>query len=207
MLKPQNKIIDAVLGKNTESENDYFAAIGRLVTEYAVAEAAAFMLTLWASKLPEENARIIFGGMRFSDLKERLVRLIAAHHPDFSDELDKNLKQLNIIGIERDKLAHRSVAYYDKIGVLVSNAMTAKYLERAEAHIFSIEQLEAMRTDCSRIFLRLLFPVYGSRLDLDAQNYLFRPWSYKPALPKKPSKHQNRGARTKHPHPPESSHE
>ena len=60
---------------------------------------------------------------------------------------------------------------------------TSKSLAAAEIDAFRLEDLEAMSSDCGRIFLRLGFieePSKKQAMEESLLKFLFRPWSYTP---------------------------
>jgi hypothetical protein len=63
--------------QNKPEEDKFFAAFGRFIASYALAEAAFHIAARHFSGLPEGKARAILGGMRISDLIEKLRALIA----------------------------------------------------------------------------------------------------------------------------------
>ncbi len=80
-------------------EKEYYEAVGRLIIHYARAEAAAHVAVRRISNLSDRHARIIFGGMRFGDIAERLRKLASDTQPDnISDDFGKTIDQFNIIG-------------------------------------------------------------------------------------------------------------
>lgn len=173
-----------------EEKKGYYAAVGRLITSYAKAEAAARVAARWASPgLSDKHARIIFGGTRFPDLSERLMRL-ARDTCSYESvaELQALLDQFNLIGTNRDRIAHMSSEYDYQLGLVVTNKLTAKDAEKAEGHTFSMSELEAMADDCDAIFTRFLNVNYtkepGPALSLARLGASF-PWRYRPAEPQR----------------------
>ena len=194
----------ALLGKKLMAEQQvpFYAALGRFITAYALAEAGVHIAARYFSGLSEKNARVIFAGMRLGDLSERLRKLtLNTSHFSSVDEL---LLQLDVIGTERDKLVHRLVEYDPKHGLTVTNKLTVKSLENVEIHNFSIDELEAMKEDCTRIYFRLTAEIKG----LDGPSAtkhgvtilsLYGPWRYKRPQPKKKQKQRRASPRSQKP--------
>ncbi|MCC0000214.1 MAG: hypothetical protein H6870_14775 [Methylobacteriaceae bacterium] len=173
-----------------EEEKGYYAAVGRLVTSYARAEAAARVSVRRASPgLSDKQARIIFGGMRFPDLSERLMRLAKEIcDQEWIAELQTLLDQFALIGTQRDRIAHMSSEYDYQLGLVVSNALTAKDADKPESHTFSLPDLVAMADDCDLIFTRFL-NIHFSKDPLPPLSLrrlgVGIPWRYTPAGPQK----------------------
>lgn len=164
------------------SEDDYYAAVGKLITSYAKAEAAANIFTRKLSGLSDESARFIFGGMRLADLTERLKNLAKYHNHESCEEIENILKQLDIIKSERNKIAHMEAEYKHSIGIELTNISTAKSLGNTSKEIFTIEHLSQMESDCIIIYFRFYMLTHGElELSEEIINWLRSPWSYRPA--------------------------
>jgi hypothetical protein len=172
----------------SQNETRYFAELGKMITAYARAEAGVHFLARYLSGLPDTKARAVFGGMRLSDLTERIRQMLRIDkRPDgIYQEVDACLVQLSVIADQRHKLVHRMVEYAGS-HLSVSNALTAKSLATIEADVFSERDLRNMQLDCGTIFLRLLRVIAPDIHVEDAEvDALVRaPWRYKP--PKRPS--------------------
>ena len=119
-----------------EKERAFFEALGRLATDYAMAEAGVHELARRISGMPDEKARLIFGGMRLIDVikRTRAILHLDRHVPDKIKEFDDCMVRLDLIGQNRDKLVHRAVSYEsDKLRV--SNEYTARKEDDAEIQI------------------------------------------------------------------------
>ncbi|HXH47036.1 MAG TPA: hypothetical protein VNK51_24755 [Bradyrhizobium sp.] len=172
------------------TEEEYFAAVGKLITGYAAAEQAVHTLARRLSKLTDAKARIIFGGLRIADLAERirgLLRLSKASQKRISD-IEACLSQLDRISEQRNRLAHRWVHYFD--GRLVcSNVANAKTITATEVVFFELSQLEAMNSDCIAISYRLVqIGVKGG--SKNTIKWVREPWRYIPAPPAPRQKRQ-----------------
>jgi len=129
------------------------------------------------------KARAVFGGMRLSDLTERIRQMmrIDKRQDGIYQEVDACLVQLSVIADQRHKLVHRMVEYAGS-HLSVSNALTAKSLAAIEADVFSERDLRNMQIDCGSIFLRLLRVIAPDIHVEDGEvDALVRaPWRYKP---------------------------
>jgi len=172
-----------------EEDTPYFAALGRFISAYALAEAAAMMLTRSLSGLEDERSRIAFGGMRLSDISERLRKFAELEElPDEKiDCIEDCLQQLSQIGKQRDKLVHRRVSY-EEGHIHVSNSFTSKSLLSFEEDKFSIYDLKRMQSDCETIYIRLHTIEYPNLLG-NAKwgdiRILHSAWKYTPPSPKR----------------------
>jgi hypothetical protein len=171
-----------------------YAVIGKFVAEFARAEAFVHLLACRRSGLGDERGRIIFNGMRFGDLAERLrglMRLAEDDPGEFAD-MDSCLTQLDLIGKQRHKIAHRYVNVWQKL-LSASNLYISKSFDSHETDVFSLDQLNDMIADCERIRNRILRHTDGEsrrreKHDPDWLPELFAPWRYN--LPKPEIKKQ-----------------
>ena len=171
--------------------NDLYEVIGRLVVEYARAEAYVHLLTCRVLG-NDAIGLIVFNGMRLGDLADRIrgmLRAQKARKDDYAD-IDSCLTQLTEIGKVRQKLAHRFVEMGpDEIST--HNLYTAKTVEGQEIDVFKPFELNAMIADCQRIRARILRHTDGEarrreRHDPSWLPVLFEPWRYKPPRPNPP---------------------
>jgi hypothetical protein len=130
-----------------ESEPGYFAELGRMITAYAEAEAGVHFLARHFSGLPDAKARAIFGGMRLSDLTERIRQMMRIDETtgNIYREVDDCLVQLVVIADQRHKLVHRMVDYTGT-SLSVSNPLTTKSLAAVERDVFSHSDLGKYET-------------------------------------------------------------
>jgi hypothetical protein len=136
--------------------NALYEVVGRLVVEYARAEAYVHLL---ACRVLENDAigSIVFNGMRLGDLADRIrgmLRVQKADKDDYAD-IDSCLTQLTEIGKVRQKLAHRFVDMGPD-SITTHNLYTAKTTEGQEIDEFEPYLLNAMIADCQRIRRRIL---------------------------------------------------
>jgi hypothetical protein len=151
----------ARLAGTPKEELECYAAFGRFIAAYALAEAGVHIAARQFSGLPEDKARVIFGGMRLTDLAEK-VRKLTARTPQF-EEADVLLTQLDVISKERDKFVHRLVEYDSKDGFKVTNRLTVKAVENVDLRTFKIAEIKMMELDCKAIFFR--FGILSNQLE------------------------------------------
>lgn len=167
------------------NEGPYYQAIGTFIVAYAQCECTVHELARKLSGLKDEKARILFAGMRIGDLTTRLRGLL--HVSRWSNTTKKDiedcLKQLDVVGLERDKMVHR-YSNYEMGSITFSNEMTAKSMLSAEKDSFSMNDLTRLERDCLAINLRLthvLRPTFRkiARLDPESLKRLHGSWWYK----------------------------
>lgn len=176
-----------LLGIEPPDDSQYYEAIGRFIVAYAQTECILHELARKFSKLKDERARVIFSGMRLGDLTSRLRALlrISGCSKSTLGEIEACLKQLDVIGLERDKMVHR-YSHYEMGSITISNQMTAKSLLTYERDAFTIIELGHLNLDCLGIYLRLahiLHPPAKRKMKREAPSTyksLHAPWRYKP---------------------------
>jgi hypothetical protein len=176
-----NPLAAAFAAWQRPEDEPYFAALGRLVSAYAYGEANVHVLARQLSKLDDAKARGIFGGMRFSDLTDRVHHMMAVDNTpkEIAEEIKSCLQQLNVIGEYRDHIAHR-LAYYKDGLLFITNALTAK--SKIEVKAFSLSELQEMRMDCLAVALRLSAVAFPEiERDDEVSAAARRPWLYKPS--------------------------
>ncbi|MBR0693492.1 hypothetical protein [Bradyrhizobium lablabi] len=191
-------------------DTPHYEAVGRFVTSFANAEAAVHLLVRQLSGMPDDKARIVFGGMRLPDLTEIIRRLMRIDNAPLSNQtvIDDCLTQLVAISKRRHSLVHRGASFFDG-KLVVSNVLISKHLHSSELEVFEIEELRAMQLDCGTICLkldRIINPDQANPFSLTDSFVLGRPWRYKHAPPRTP----NLRSRAKSPKPkrrPPASHE
>ena len=177
----------------------YYASLGRFIVAYAAGEGAIHELARKLSGLKDEKARALFGGMRIGEVitKTRALLAHSTKSPAVRQDIEACLKQFDVVGLQRDKMVHRTTSFLgDKFSI--SNESTAKSLLQVEKDLFSIEDLMCLQLDCLTILLRLM--PYTNPLLRRISSAVFRgalhgPWQYKrarPAAPKKPSRKSRR---------------
>lgn len=184
-LVTKKNLLLASLLKGGRTEAEIYEAIGRLVTQYAMAEAALHVAAWKISGLSEERGRLIYSGMRTADIVKRVRGMFEANRNEQSirDDFEACYTQLNVIGTARDHLVHRAVNY-EEGKLKVSNEVTARVINKAESHVYSWDDLFNMRGDCLSISYRFLCLLLDIPPETEGARQLQRargPWLYKPA--------------------------
>jgi hypothetical protein len=187
-----------------ESSQNY-EAVGRLITAYANAEGALHQLARHLTGLSDEKARVLFAGMRVSDITDRVRALVRLNKTDSETaaDIEACLVQLNEIASRRHSLVHRGSIFVFGV-LLVNNVSTAKTMEGIEQETFRHAELKDMTSDCENIYLRLtqiVRPIDGSP---EFSAGLRQPWRYKPARPKAQNQSRQKGSGSQKP-PPDAS--
>jgi len=167
------------------SEKDYYATIGEFIVSYAQAECLVNQLGRKLSGLKEDKARILFAGMRFGDMKSRILAMlrISKRTQKTKKEIEVCLQHLDVIGLERDKMCHRSFAY-EAWSVRITNQLTAKSMLEYEQDLFSLGDLLAMQLDCLKITIRIshvINPALRREANKRFLHQIHGPWTYTPA--------------------------
>jgi hypothetical protein len=176
-------------------EDRIYAAFGRFIASYALAEAGVHIAARFFLGLPDNKARLVFGGMRLGDVIDRLRQLSA---PEHANEIEELIQQLKLIGDARDQFVHRLTKYEHGQGLTVTNRLTCKAISKAEPRTFTLTDLEEMEYDCRVISGRFSLlcdrPLYqGLSPDITLLG-LGGAWRYKPLPPSKPPRKQTRDA-------------
>jgi hypothetical protein len=186
----------ALLESSISNDTPHFEAVGRFISSFASAEAAAHALARKLSGLTDKKARVIFGGMRLGDITDRMRGMMLADvvAEKIYTDINSCLTQLNFIADQRHKLVHRSAMYFAN-KLIVSNLMTAKSVENAELNVFSTTDLSAMDSDCFIIYLRLHRHADDDLVQVNEvaiQHLLTLPWQYKHEKPKSQNKQRQK---------------
>jgi hypothetical protein len=172
------------------NDKTHFEALGRFLSAFANAEGASHVIARKLSGLSDEKARLVFGGMRLTDITDRIrafLQLEGVGNSSFSPEVLKDIEacldQLGNISGRRHNLVHRGATYFG--GALISgNSMIAKTIANAETETIAEQTLNEMQHDCGAIFLRLIYIAYEDPQNASWLNALrLRPWHYKPPPP------------------------
>lgn len=175
-----------------KEDEPYFAALGRFIAAYAMAEHQVHILARRLTRVSDAKARIVFSGMRLGDLSERIRGLLRATKSSTkrNDEVDKCLRQLDLIATQRNNLVHRFVQYSDG-KITVTNIIISKSIETYEYHTFTVSDFENMDSDCAAITLRLaaVSPSKGhKKMRPFMKKWVHLTWRHKPPLPAQKAK-------------------
>jgi len=184
----EDEKVKAIL-KEAERDQKHYAAFGRFIAAYALAEAMLHTAARYFSGIEDAAPRIIFSGMRLGDLAER-VRGLTRSKGEIHSEIDACLIHLEKIAKVRHKLVHRTVTLLSAGGMMVSNNLIAKSLLDAEEDTFDLETLENMGRDCIVIAVRLIFLTEPNLPNREAADLRSKhgAWRYKPPPPKSKGK-------------------
>lgn len=200
----------ALLNNPPPEDDPYFAALGRFITSYAAAEGYVHELARSLSRLSDQRARVVFGGMRLGDLSDRIRGLmrVSKASPKKYTEIDACLTQLDVISTQRNKLVHRFVHYStQRKAILVSNFLVAKSHASFEVEYFTLTDFKNMDHDCLAIMLRLIHAGDSKakkKSTPETLTWLHSPWRYKPAPPKTRQKLPAKAPQSPPPPPPAS---
>jgi len=161
-------------------EDRIYAAFGHFVASYALAESALHIVARHFSGMPDNKARVVFSGMRQSDVIDRLRSLIL---PEKTESINELLTQFSDITEARNQFVHRLVEYRHGEGLSVTSKLTCRSTTEAGPRLFSLEELESLEHDCRMIFERLVLtcdppPTHGIATGISLIS-LFGPWRYK----------------------------
>lgn len=135
-------------------EDAVYAAFGRFIAAYSLAEAAFFVVVRHFSGLPDIKSRPIFAGMKPIDLIPRIRGLISEEND--LNSFNRNVAQFNLITNERNQLIHREITF-DALGNLViTNELSSKLTNSMTPRILSKDILGYMESDCKKIFGNLI---------------------------------------------------
>jgi hypothetical protein len=163
----------------------YFDQFGRFINQFTNVEAVIHALFRHMTTLPDEQARVICGGMRLKDVIEIIKRLARAKKIPIKtrDLLDMIFSHFNeIVGL-RDKLVHRGVSISAE-EIVSSNARTVRFREDTEILRLKVPDLGAATLDLGQIFiwiLQIMHPMPGLEPEPARE-----PWLYKPLKPETP---------------------
>lgn len=178
MTKPTNSLLASMLA-GIPSESEYYEHLGRLVTQYALVEQAIHIVARKISGLTDRDGRIVFSGMRISDIVQR-IRALKSGDEKFLGEFNLCIAQFDLIGKQRDMFVHRAVHVIEG-KLLVTNTLTAKSIDLITADDFGIEDIKAMVADCIAIYLRLTYLIKVTPKEKEeTDDFVYAPWRYKP---------------------------
>lgn len=182
-----------------ENDSPHFEALGRFIVAYANAETAVHLLARRLSGLSDTKARAVFGGMRLTDVIDRLRAIARADKLDRTvlDEMEACLSQLNVIADKRHNMVHRNVTVSDHGQIQVTNLTTAKSLRNFQFEAFSLVDIERLRADCLAIHIRLLLiendsPEDELPMSEDVRTEVYAPWRYIPVEPAPQNKRRHK---------------
>jgi hypothetical protein len=180
------------------TDKTHYEALGRFIASFANVEGVLHVIARKLSGLNDDKARLVFGGMRLTDIIDRIRSFLHLDQADGkSDEtfhdIEACLEQLGHISSRRHNIVHRGATYFEGT-FIVTNSMIAKTLAGIESELVSERTLKDMALDCDVIFLRLvaISNLMSPRDDNWIATLRNRAWLYKPPPPK-PQNPKRRG--------------
>jgi hypothetical protein len=176
---------ESVTTPRADDDAPCFEAIGRLVVEFARAEAFVHHLANTVSGLRTEKGMAVFSGVRLPDLILAVRACMRLNNMDSNafDDLDACLTQLGVIGKARHKLAHRFVVT-SNAQISAHTSYTARSIGSAETEVFTLDDVAAMTEDCFCIKARIYRHTDGEgrRNTRGLEGRIFQSWRYKSPL-------------------------
>jgi hypothetical protein len=140
------------LGLINPPSNDktHYEALGRFLASFANTEGILHAIARKLSGLSDEKARIVFAGMRLTDVTDRIRNFMqldkATKQLETFADIEECLIQLNHISARRHNIVHRGATYFG--GAFIScNSMIAKTLAAIENEIITEKTLSDMTLD------------------------------------------------------------
>ncbi|WP_300396359.1 hypothetical protein [Henriciella sp.] len=136
-------------------DDQYFAALGRMVDSFAHAEYAAFYFLMKRTGLDPTAAAAIFGALGANATIDTIRRLYSNRSQPLPAPLGSTLKQLEAITAARNAALHHGT-YTDAKGNMVASKWTVTFGKPLKEHSVSIANLDAMREDLAAIMTILM---------------------------------------------------
>jgi hypothetical protein len=181
-------------------EDRAFAAFGRFIASYALAEAGLHIAVRFFSGMTDKKARKVFSGSRNKDIIIVLRHFVS--ETDKSTDIEDILSHLNKITEARNQFVHRLIVYDPQKGLCVTNHLTSETGEIQEPKIFIVSDLDAMAHDCRLMFGRLVLHCDKTEELKHVGEFtllgLYAPWQYKPLppdTPDQPNRHEQKSSK------------
>jgi len=139
------------------------------------------------SKMPEPVSRLFFGGARVDDIirhTKDLMKIIYINQ-SLIDDYQELEEHFNPIKTVRNNIIHWVLQFLEG-GIRMSNIGVVKRMENMSTMIVSLDDLQNMRDDLMKIWIRLTYRHIISRPDLDTSE----PWRYIPPSPSSTNSHR-----------------
>lgn len=140
----------------TESEKEYYAALGKFIDYFSRAE-SVIQVVLWkVSDIEESVAKAIFSGTRTRTAVDFIKRVAETKDITIPQDIVEAFGHLNAINTARDNIVHWGTSESRDGSRIISNSFMA-HTERAikEFHI-STSALNDMTSDLAIIIVRLI---------------------------------------------------
>lgn len=168
--------------------DEFCAALGRFVMEFARAEQMAKDLLVGYAKLSAPTGRAVLDGLRLNPVLSKIRRLHEAEGLSLHPRLEEAFAQLMTILAMRDKILHQGFEFEgDKI--TTSNWSTAHLDKNVQVQDLTVDLMERMTTDLRRTQLYMIYwgendvtPEWKTTMAELAQEPQ-PPWLYTPQQP------------------------
>ena len=165
-----------------------FGALGLLISNYAKVETVLQMYARKTLGIDDSSARIVFSGLRVSDVTSRLNALLLTNSANPRERAEFGLlsEQLQKITKARHLLVHNGISFVGHESILVHKKFVSKRRDSFEKQEFLLNELISMADDCAYIcvrILKLLEPEFASVPSLSeaGKSFVaeaFSPWRY-----------------------------
>lgn len=130
---PSNALANLMAEPAERDEKEYHEAVGRLILSYGGAENVVHQLLRQLSGVSDKKARILFSKLRIGGVTTKIKELLPGSRKGkkAKEDILECLKQFDVIGKERDKIAHRETDIKGD-ALFVANKVTAKNILNVE---------------------------------------------------------------------------
>lgn len=192
-----NASLKGIAGASSESGfleesfmvDEFCAALGRFVMEFARAEQMTKDVLAAYAKLSAPAARAVLDGMRLKPTLDKIRRLHEAEGISIHPRMQEAFAQLAAILSMRDKILHQGFEIAEET-VTTTNWASAHVDRNIKVHELSVEMIESMTADLGRIQVYMIY--WGPADDItpefkamvkDIAHEPQPPWLYKPPQP------------------------
>ena len=160
---------------------NYHRALGQFIETFSCCEGIVFSVLTFYAGVTIPVAKVLFGRTRMDGAIDYINRLVEARSmvPERRPDLTKILSQLRLITEMRNRIIHYGSFVTADKGRVTKTPRGAVTPKAAQEHRASIEVLEAMTADVSRIYIALLWDMNLNRPSLSDPS-LTEPWRYNP---------------------------
>lgn len=181
-------MVDTVAPKFGE-EQIYLATLGKFIEEFASTE-AVLRLTFWVlADIGQDVGRAVLSTKRTKQTIADIKNVVSVKNPgrEIDPIFNETLNQLRAINEVRNALVHFNLNSIEEDGRTLTNSTTASRPEKAKTLKTSVELLDQMTADLSRIKSEFMLQLAGvDELTIEL-GFLRRardvPWQFKPPAP------------------------
>lgn len=170
----------------SESEQEYFTALGQFIQSFAFAESAV-QVALWKiGDIEDKVAKAIFSGTRTRTAVDFIRRVSESKNLVIPPEINAAFVQLNTINTTRDRIVHFGATEKDDGTRVVSNWLKAHTEKSLKEFPISPNDLYEMAHDIAVIVARLVSHYLGRDPDVsdteweESMEVANTPFRYKP---------------------------